>query len=154
MQASEDHDKGSRPRGKIVARLDWEDQAAEVRWSIEQGKKKRRPPTDDQTRFLSSKPDLDHGGFLIASAYAQLSTCRQISMGGIGPIPITAVWQWEDRNGVTDRAIRAHFEAVITGIDASTMKRANRPTQASGGTIKEPQKPKAAKPPQRRRIAK
>jgi hypothetical protein len=70
-------------------------------------------------------------------------------MGGIGPIPVTAVWEWEDRNGLRDHSVRAHFEAVIAAIDVATMKRANRPPADKGDT-KKPSESRA-RPPQRRR---
>lgn len=72
---------------------------------------------------------------LLARVYAQLSTCRALGMGCIGPIPMTAVWTWEDRHDVTDPFLRQHIENVISAIDAGTLRRsraANRPTGGSG----------------------
>jgi hypothetical protein len=146
-----DHGRPGRTRGKITARLDWEDQAADVRWSIEQGKKKRRPPTDDQIAFLASEPNLDRGASELKRAYVRLSTCRSFGQGFIGPIPATAVWEWQDRNGITDPALRRHIENVLAMIDGAALRRANRPKQAEGPTMKTAQKSKAATPPQRRR---
>jgi hypothetical protein len=102
------------------------------RWSIEQGEKKRRPPTADQITFFASKPELDAGSLVLAQAYAQLSTCRQFGMGSIGPIPAWAVWQWEDRNGITDLTVRRHVEAVLAAVDGATLRRANRPRTDGG----------------------
>jgi hypothetical protein len=81
-------------------------------------------------------------------AYCRLATCRSFGQGGIGPIPATAVWEWQDRNGITDPILRRHVEAVIGAVDAASMRKANRPKQADGPTMKTP---KAAQPPQRRR---
>jgi hypothetical protein len=79
---------------------------------------------------------------MIARAYAQLSTCRPIGMGGIGPIPITAVWEWEDRKGLIDRSVRDHFEAVIAAVDMTTLQRANRPPSDTKGTVEKPRRSK------------
>jgi hypothetical protein len=102
-----------------------------VQWSIEQGRKKRREPTADQVELLASRPELDLGALELAHAYAKLSTTRPITAGGLGPIPITAVWQWEDRNGITDPGLRRHVEAVIASVDVTAIRRSNRPTSAS-----------------------
>ncbi len=101
---------------------------------------------------MAKKPHLDDGGMILARAYAQLSTCRAIGMGGMGPIPITAVWEWENRNGIRDARVRRHIESVLGSVDAAALGRANRPQPAKSDT-KTPAKP-AATPPQRRRIAK
>jgi hypothetical protein len=45
----------------------------------------------------------------------------------LGPIPLTAIWEWEDRNGITDPRVRAHVEAVISAVDVMALKR-NRTT--------------------------
>jgi transposase InsO family protein len=99
-----------------------------IRWSIEEGKKKRRPPTADQVKFLAAKPDLDRGGFELARAYAKLSTERNNGMT-LGPIRISKVWEWMDRTGIANPIVREHVEATLMAVDAITLKRANRPTE-------------------------
>lgn len=63
---------------------------------------------------------------ILARAYAQLSTTRSFGMG-MGPIPINRVWEWEERNDVTDQVLCRFVEDVVAGVDASMMQRANRP---------------------------
>ncbi len=59
---------------------------------------------------------------------------------GIGPIPITAIWEWEDRHGITDAFVRDHVEAVIAAIDATTLRRANKPDERPTKATAEPPK--------------
>lgn len=118
-----------------------------VRWSIEQGRKKRREPLGDQVKFLAAQPYLDAGGFALANAYAQLSRCRP---GGFGlcPIDMRAVWEWADRNWITDRFVRKHFEEVILATDARTLGRVNSKSSAKSP----PAGPKSPARGKRRRI--
>jgi transposase InsO family protein len=125
-----DRDAAEPARGKIVARLDWEDEAALVRWSIRQGEKKRRPPTDDQKAVLRREPKLDHGTYEFARAYALLSSERSNGMG-IGPIRIRAIWEWLDRAGIQSPLIRRHAENVIMAVDGLTLRKSNRPQSAA-----------------------
>jgi hypothetical protein len=99
--------------------------------------------------FLASKPALDDGGMILARAYAKVSTCRAIGAAGLGPVPVTAIWDWLDRNGITDPALCRHVEDVLGAVDAAAMRRANRPPAAEGPNIKAPPKSKA--PPRRTR---
>jgi hypothetical protein len=128
-----DRHAAGQTRGKIVARLDWEDEAALVRWSIQQGKKKRRPPTDDQKAVLRREPEMDRGTYEFARAYALLSSERSSGMG-VGPIHIRAIWEWLDRAGIQSPLIRRHAENVITAVDGLTLRRANRPQPSAAAS--------------------
>jgi hypothetical protein len=66
--------------------------------------------------------------------FSKLSTERQLGMSA-GPIPIRIIWEWLDREGVADRALRDHLETVLMLVDALYSKRMrdaaevkNRPT--------------------------
>jgi hypothetical protein len=56
-------------------------------------------------------------------AYSELSTCRAIGPNGIGPIPVTVMWQWCDRHGL-DRELADHVTTVLRHVDAETLRRA------------------------------
>ena len=45
----------------------------------------------------------------------QLATERQIGLGAVGPIPITAVWEYWRRKGVDDVAAEILTYAVLRG---------------------------------------
>lgn len=94
-------------------------------------------------KFLASKPELDAGGFVLARAYALLSTERSNGFG-LGPIRISKVWEWLDRKGIRDPYIRTHVEDVITAIDAITLRRANKKPSSGKGhdAASEPPTPK------------
>lgn len=64
----------------------------------------------------------------LVRAYAALSTCRAGGMA-VMPVPVTAIWEWCDRNGVTGDAAR--FAArVLRAIDAEIIRRANERAEA------------------------
>jgi hypothetical protein len=42
---------------------------------------------------------------------------------GIGPIPISKIWDWEAREGIDDPVMRDHVEAILMGVDALVCKR-------------------------------
>jgi hypothetical protein len=93
--------------------------------------------------FLARRPHLDRGTMDLAVAYAQLATCRTYTMGGAGPIPITAVWEWEDRNGIEDPVLRRHVEEVLSAVDGATLRKAraaNAPGPDKQATIDKPAK--------------
>lgn len=46
---------------------------------------------------------------------------------GKGPIPVTAVWQWQDRNGITDPGLRRFTEDVFATVDMRTLTRRGKP---------------------------
>jgi hypothetical protein len=54
--------------------------------------------------------------------FSKLSTERQLGMAA-GPIPIGIIWQWLDREGVVDRALRDHLETILMLVDALYSKR-------------------------------
>jgi hypothetical protein len=91
---------------------------------------------------------------MLARAYVQLSTCRQSGMG-LGPIPATAVWKWQGRNGIRDPFVCRHVEDVIAAIDVITLRRANKPSSpAAKKEAKETpsNSPKSPERPGRKRI--
>jgi hypothetical protein len=87
---------------------------------------------------------------ILARAYAKVSTCRAIGAAGLGPVPVTAIWEWLDRNGITDPALCRHVEDVLGAVDAAAMRRANRPPTDAKPNIKTATKPRSA-PPRRTR---
>lgn len=88
--------------------------------SIELGKGKRRKQTPEQKAILAARPDIDDGAMRLARAFRRLSTCRPQGMG-YGPIPATAIWQWQDREGITEPSLRAFTEAVIINLDVGEL---------------------------------
>ena len=81
----------------------------------------------------------------MAHAFQKLSTERQIGMG-IGPIPIRAVWDWEQREGIADPLMRDFVEAILMGVDALVCKRMRAESE-----VKRPAKPEANRPPTKKR---
>jgi hypothetical protein len=72
----------------------------------------------------------------MARAYSQLSTTRSVGMDGIiGPIPVTAIWEYCDRTGISaDPVLREHFVDVMRAIDQHTLNTAAaRRRQRTGG---------------------
>jgi hypothetical protein len=59
---------------------------------------------------------------MLCRAYSELSTTRAFTGMGIGPIPVTAMWQWCDRrqmpNHLTDYVV-----SVLRSVDAEAMRR-------------------------------
>lgn len=102
--------------------------------SAELGKKKRKKLTAEQDAILAARVVLDPGELKLAKAFRRLSTCRP----DLGQIPVTAIWHWQDRYGVTSPSLRDFTEAVIVSLDIAELKRltrkkppktqANRPT--------------------------
>lgn len=97
--------------------------------------------------YLASEPELDAGGWAIARAFQKLSTERQVGMG-IGPIPIRAVWDWEDREGIYDPELRDFIETILMSVDALACKRLGaKNEEKSSAPPKGPNRP----PPNNRR---
>jgi hypothetical protein len=101
--------------------LDWESEAADIQWSIEQGKKKKRPPTADQLLKLKLEPVCDPGTLIMVGAYAEMSTCRPGGFGAM-PIPITVIWEWCDRHQLDEDAT-AHMTHVLRVVDGEIIRR-------------------------------
>lgn len=95
-----------------------------MRWSVEEGRKRRPPrlPSPWQQKFLASGPELDEGSWVLARAYAELSTCCALGFSGRGPIPATAIWDWCARTGLAYWAAE-HAERVIRAVDAIFLRR-------------------------------
>lgn len=55
-------------------------------------------------------------------AWGELGTCRPLGFGGVGPIPITAVWQWCEMEGLDPDAARIVRE-VIQHVDREFLER-------------------------------
>lgn len=68
----------------------------------------------------------------MARAYSQLSTTRAVGVG-LGPIPVTAIWDYADRTGISqDPVLREFFVDVIRSVDAHTMHAAAVRRQSKG----------------------
>jgi hypothetical protein len=66
---------------------------------------------------------------------------------GIGPIPISKIWDWEAREGIDDPVMRDHVEAILMGVDALVCKR----MRAEGEAKTKTPPPPANRPPGRKR---
>lgn len=51
---------------------------------------------------------------ILVRAYADVATCRSYGMG-VGPIPITAMWQWCDRQ-CNGRGLRPEVAAFVVRV--------------------------------------
>jgi len=74
---------------------------------------------------MAARVDLDEGEMLLARAFRRLSSCRQD-----GPIPVTAIWQWQDRDGVATYGLRAFTETVIVSLDLRELTKMARKAKA------------------------
>lgn len=63
----------------------------------------------------AQEPECDFAASMCLRAWSDLSTCRQIGMA-LGPIPITAIYEWADRKGFDDEA-REIMTHVIRQLD-------------------------------------
>lgn len=74
------------------------------------------------------RPDT-RGADWLAALFFELSTCRAMGFGGLGPIPATAVWQAVDRYGLPEWAADA-----VYSLDAVYLARQRRaaPAPAAG----------------------
>jgi hypothetical protein len=71
--------------------------------------------------------EIDAGEMLLARAFRRLSSCRHDG----GQIPVTAIWQWQDREGITAYGLRAFTEMVIVSLDLRELqRRARKPPPA------------------------
>jgi hypothetical protein len=64
---------------------------------------------------------------VLVRAYAEVSSCRTIGMG-MGPIPITAMWEWCDRqlHGLgLEPSVAAHVVRVLRIVDSKMVIRLN-----------------------------
>lgn len=66
-----------------------------------------------------------------------------------GPIPISKIWEWEDREGIVDPPLRDHVEAILMDVDALVCTRMRKESEAK--RPKEPQATPNRPPPKRRR---
>jgi hypothetical protein len=114
-----------------------------VERSAELGRKKRKKLTAEQQQIMADRVDLDDGEMLLARTFRRLATCRH----ELSQIHVTAIWQWQDREGIVDRGLRAFTEAVIVSLDLAELKRLTR---------KRPPRPPAPNrpPPRARRPSK
>lgn len=87
------------------------------------------------------QPELSYAAQRCVQAWNDLSTCRSVGMS-MGPIPITAIWAWCDRQEL-DAEAAAIVEHVIRRLDighaeAAAAKRevtdATGPARAKGRT--------------------
>lgn len=67
------------------------------------------------------------GAEWLASLFFELSTCRSVGMGGLGPIPATAIWHAEDRF-----ALPGWVGAAIHSIDAAYLARHRKAAPGDG----------------------
>lgn len=104
--------------------------------------------TPDQQAFMASEPELDASGWALAGVFMKLSTERQIGMG-VGPIPISKVWEWEDREGIYDPELRDFIEAVLMAVDARVCARLRKESEAKRPAKEPPAK--SNRPPARRK---
>ena len=72
-------------------------------------------------------------------AFQELQTCRAVGFGALGPIPLTAVWEYVDRYGLPDWTIDALFTLDATwrqlerqGAPAPANDPAPQPRQLTG----------------------
>lgn len=101
-----------------------------MRWTIEQGLKRKPPrkPTPDQLKKLEAGAPLDAGTMILVRAYADVSTCRSFGMG-MGPIPITAIWEWCDRQcsgAGLEPDVVVYVIRVLRLVDHEIISRQNR----------------------------
>jgi hypothetical protein len=47
----------------------------------------------------------------LVQGFHELSTCRALGFGAVGPIPLTAMWQYVDRHGLPDWTVDVWLEA-------------------------------------------
>lgn len=69
---------------------------------------------------------------------------------GAGPIPIRAVWDWLDREGIFDSELREFLETILMEIDARVCARMRKENEAKR-PAKEPQATPNRPPPKKRR---
>jgi len=63
----------------------------------------------------------------VFEAFEKLSTCRQIVMGAIGPIPWSAIDQYAQRMGVVDDELAYEdFVAIIQELDEAFIERRSK----------------------------
>lgn len=60
---------------------------------------------------------LDAGADELMRVFRKLSTERQMGWS-MGPIPISAIWCWEEREGISAPELRDFLEAILMGVDA------------------------------------
>jgi hypothetical protein len=62
---------------------------------------------------------------MFCRAYVQLSTTRSLGYASVGPIPLTAMWLWCERNGIDDEE---YVCDVLQAVDAITLTRQRKPS--------------------------
>lgn len=65
--------------------------------------------------LLEKEPERDLAVQLCLRAWWETGTCRVVGMA-VGPIPVTAIWEWCDRHGFDDEA-REIMTHVIRQLD-------------------------------------
>jgi hypothetical protein len=68
-------------------------------------------PYERWPKFLRDRPSLLPGLEIYYNAFMDLSTCRNNGMG-VGPIPITAIYEYCDRQGFDEDICEALFDHV------------------------------------------
>jgi len=83
---------------------------------FEQGKIKEK----DQIPFVGYD-------YFYLSCFYDLSTCRSIGMG-VGPIPITVIWDFSDRHGLDEEFVEIikKLDAAYLGIVNADSKKSNK----------------------------
>ena len=75
----------------------------------------------------------ENGIYLIA--FNDLSTCRQLSDSGAGPIPVDRIWNWCDRYSYDSEQAEIMMQ-VLTAMDSVYMK--HQAKKAKKSTAKRP----------------
>lgn len=111
----------------ITERLEWEFESAPVR---EQLRLRARKPLPFEQEILDRCPDYDEVVADVLRALNDLDTCRPVGLA-IGPIPITAVWQYLDRQGYDRGASAILSRAILDADRVSLALRAKKKASAA-----------------------
>lgn len=95
----------------IEARIAWECEAAPV---LDQLRIRKRDPVAKEREILDRRPPGDDTVDDVVRALGELGTCRQVGFG-LGPIPITAVWEYWRLKGYDEVAVDLLTGAVLRG---------------------------------------
>jgi hypothetical protein len=117
-------------RKKIVDRLDWEREVAEIDESVGRGESKGQQARDrfsaEDLAKKNNPPECDYGTMYMLRAYVRLDTCRPGGME-VMSIPVSAIWAWCDRklHAASDEVVD-HFERVMCAVDRIIISRSRK----------------------------
>ncbi len=93
----------------MAERLEWEMEAAPI---LEQLQLRKRKPLPFEQDVLARRPPDDEAVELGMRAFKSVATERPVGMG-FGQIPVTAIWQWCDREGLDPDAAQIMTRAIL-----------------------------------------